>query len=72
MYPIDRPPELLVKDRYFTMPLPQYEDYDLDEIVSIKGDSEHKVYGDSIYPPPFFPFFIPPLLSPPSQSPSKA
>lgn len=32
---------------YFTAPLPQYENYDISQVVSVKEDPEHRVYGDS-------------------------
>lgn len=33
--------------KYFTAPLPQYANYDVSQIVSVKEDPEHRVYGDS-------------------------
>ncbi|KAJ4306229.1 hypothetical protein N0V88_001027 [Collariella sp. IMI 366227] len=47
MYPIQRPSGLLVNGKYFTTPLPQYEKYDISQVVSVKEDPEHKVYGDN-------------------------
>lgn len=44
--PTNRPPALLFGDKYFTMPLPQYENYGTDQVVSITSDPDHKVYGD--------------------------
>jgi glucan 1,3-beta-glucosidase len=47
IYPISRPAALQVSGRYFTMPLPQYELYDMSQVVSVKGDLQYPVYGDS-------------------------
>ncbi|KAL2125987.1 hypothetical protein VTI74DRAFT_2010 [Chaetomium olivicolor] len=46
-YPIQRPSGLLVDGKYFTAPLPQYDKYDISQVVSVKEDPEHKVYGDN-------------------------
>ncbi|KAK4217156.1 pectate lyase superfamily protein-domain-containing protein [Rhypophila decipiens] len=46
MVPTSRPKGLLSGDKYFTMPLPQYENYPSDQVVSITGDADYKVYGD--------------------------
>lgn len=46
-FPIRRPLGLLVDGKYFTAPLPQYEKYDISQVVSIKDDPENPVYGDS-------------------------
>ncbi|KAH6649917.1 pectate lyase superfamily protein-domain-containing protein [Chaetomium tenue] len=46
-YPISRPASLLVDGKYFTAPLPQYEKYDISQVVSVKEDPEHPVYGDN-------------------------
>jgi glucan 1,3-beta-glucosidase len=46
-FPIRRPPGLLADGKYFTAPLPQYEKYDISQVVSIKDDPEHPVFGDS-------------------------
>ncbi|KAH6845143.1 pectate lyase superfamily protein-domain-containing protein [Chaetomium sp. MPI-CAGE-AT-0009] len=46
-YPIDRPASLLVDGKYFTAPLPQYEKYDISQVVSVTEDPEHPVYGDN-------------------------
>ncbi|KXX74005.1 Glucan 1,3-beta-glucosidase [Madurella mycetomatis] len=47
-YPIRRPAGLLVNGEYFTAPLPQYENYDISQVVSVKEDPEHRVYGDNL------------------------
>lgn len=47
MYPVKRPSALLVNGKYFTAPIPQYEKYSISQVVSVKGDSELPVYGDS-------------------------
>lgn len=47
MYPILRPAGLLDNGKYFTKGLPQYEEYDVSQVVSVKDDPEHIVYGDS-------------------------
>ena len=54
IYPIQRPSALLSKEssssnKYFITPLPQYEIYATSQIINIKGDSEHKVYGDNLH-----------------------
>jgi hypothetical protein len=36
-----------VDGKYFTKPLPQYEEYDISQVASVKEDPEYKVYGDS-------------------------
>jgi glucan 1,3-beta-glucosidase len=36
--------------KYFTAPLPQYANYDISQVVSVKEDPEHRVYGDSESP----------------------
>ncbi|KAK4153611.1 glucan 1,3-beta-glucosidase [Chaetomidium leptoderma] len=46
-FPIHRPPALLVGGKYFTAPLPQYEKYDISQVVSVKEDPEHPVFGDN-------------------------
>lgn len=47
MYPIRRPAGLLDNGKYFTKGLPQYEEYDVSQVISVKDDPEHIVYGDS-------------------------
>ncbi|KAK1754506.1 glucan 1,3-beta-glucosidase [Echria macrotheca] len=47
VYPIKRPAGLLLEDKYFTAPLPQYENYDISQVVNIKGDAEFPVFGDN-------------------------
>ncbi|KAK4159107.1 glucan 1,3-beta-glucosidase [Cladorrhinum sp. PSN259] len=50
LYPIKRPAGLLDNNgKYFTKPLPQYEEYDISQVVNIKKDPEHPVYGDNIH-----------------------
>jgi glucan 1,3-beta-glucosidase len=46
-YQINRPAGLLSGGKYFTMPLPQYEKYDISQFVSVKGDPAFTVYGDN-------------------------
>ncbi|KAK3378111.1 pectate lyase superfamily protein-domain-containing protein [Podospora didyma] len=45
--PITRPAGLLRDGKYFTMPLPQYEKYGVDQVADVKGDTNFKVYGDN-------------------------
>lgn len=47
IYQTERPAALLSGGKYFVAPLPQYESYDRSQIVSVMGDPEFKVYGDS-------------------------
>ncbi|KAK3360165.1 pectate lyase superfamily protein-domain-containing protein [Lasiosphaeria hispida] len=49
MYPIERPASLLSDGKYFTAPLPQYEEYDISQFISVKGDPDFKVYGDNTH-----------------------
>ncbi|KAK0616110.1 pectate lyase superfamily protein-domain-containing protein [Bombardia bombarda] len=49
LHTINRPAGLLADGKYFTMPIPQYEKYDVNQFVSIKDDDELTVYGDNIY-----------------------
>lgn len=44
---INRPPVLLSNNKYFTLSAPQYEQYDISEVVSLTGDADNPVYGDS-------------------------
>jgi glucan 1,3-beta-glucosidase len=37
----------VVDGKYFTAPLPQYEQYDISQVVSVREDPDHPVYGDS-------------------------
>ncbi|KAL8392079.1 hypothetical protein RB595_002325 [Gaeumannomyces hyphopodioides] len=48
-YPIRRPSALVSGGKYFTMAIPQYEKYGLDQFVSIKGDPEFNVVGDNVH-----------------------
>ncbi|KAH8893181.1 pectin lyase-like protein [Thozetella sp. PMI_491] len=48
-YSITRPSALLSNGKYFTMPLPQYEKYNVSQIVSVKLDPDYKVYGDNVH-----------------------
>lgn len=54
-FTIRRPAGLAADGKYFTAPMPQYEKYDLSQVVSIRDDPDHPVYGDSEPPPPSFP-----------------
>lgn len=47
IYPINRPAGVVSGDRYVTVQMPQYEDYELDQFVSVKGDPEFIVHGDN-------------------------
>ncbi|KAK3685711.1 pectate lyase superfamily protein-domain-containing protein [Podospora appendiculata] len=48
MYPVARPPELVRSGGdYFTMPMPQYEEYDISQFISVTGDPQFRVYGDN-------------------------
>ncbi|ORY68799.1 pectate lyase superfamily protein-domain-containing protein [Pseudomassariella vexata] len=47
LYEIDRPSALLSDDKYFTMPAPQYEKYEISQVVSLTNDSEYPVFGDN-------------------------
>ncbi|KAK4191611.1 glucan 1,3-beta-glucosidase [Podospora australis] len=49
LYPLRRPANLVDSStgKYFTAPLPQYEKYDISQIVSVTEDPDHKVYGDN-------------------------
>jgi glucan 1,3-beta-glucosidase len=58
-FPIRRPAALLVNGKYLTAPLPQYENYDVSQFVSIKGDPDHPVYGDSEFRQPPSPLTTP-------------
>ncbi|KAH8671305.1 pectate lyase superfamily protein-domain-containing protein [Xylariales sp. PMI_506] len=49
LYPVARPSALLSGDKYFTMDAPQYEKYDIDQFVSLRGDAEYPVYGDNLH-----------------------
>jgi glucan 1,3-beta-glucosidase len=46
-YQIYKPAALLSNDKYFTLAAPQYEQYDISQVVSLKNDSRYPVYGDS-------------------------
>ncbi len=48
-YSTNRPAALLSNGKYFTMPLPQYEKYDVSQVVSVKLDPDFKVYGDNAH-----------------------
>ncbi|KAM0809029.1 putative Pectate lyase superfamily protein-domain-containing protein [Seiridium cardinale] len=47
LYDIQRPAALLSNDKYFTTAAPQYENFDISEIVSLTGDADNPVYGDN-------------------------
>jgi glucan 1,3-beta-glucosidase len=47
LYQINRPAGLVSNNRYFTTPAPQYEKYDIGQIMSLKNDPDYPVYGDS-------------------------
>ncbi|KAK3328017.1 pectate lyase superfamily protein-domain-containing protein [Cercophora scortea] len=48
MYPAARPPELVRSGGdYFTIVMPQYEEYDISQFISVMGDPQFKVYGDN-------------------------
>ncbi|KAK4222981.1 glucan 1,3-beta-glucosidase [Podospora fimiseda] len=48
IFPIRKPPGLLDNDgKYFTKSVPQYGEYDISQVVNIKNDPEHKIYGDN-------------------------
>ncbi|KAK0720574.1 pectin lyase fold/virulence factor [Lasiosphaeris hirsuta] len=49
MYPIKWPASLLSGEKYFTAPLPQYEEYGIGQFISIKGDPGFEVYGDNTH-----------------------
>ncbi|KAK3988327.1 glucan 1,3-beta-glucosidase [Cladorrhinum sp. PSN332] len=46
-FPIKRPSGLLDDGKYFTKPLPQYEEYDITQVVGVKDDPDNKVFGDN-------------------------
>jgi glucan 1,3-beta-glucosidase len=50
LYTIDRPAALLTANKYFSMAAPQYEKYDVSQFISLMGDSQNPVYGDSKIP----------------------
>jgi len=56
MYQINRPSALVSGGKYFTKKQPQYENYDVSQIVNVKSASGYTVYGDSKCFPGFPPF----------------
>ncbi|KAI0134383.1 pectate lyase superfamily protein-domain-containing protein [Xylariales sp. AK1849] len=47
LYEINRPEELLSTAKYLTIAAPQYEKYDISEVISLTNDTEYPVYGDN-------------------------
>ncbi|KAH8200115.1 hypothetical protein TruAng_005736 [Truncatella angustata] len=49
LFDTNRPPALISDNRYFTAVAPQYEQYDVSEVISLTSDPENPVYGDNVH-----------------------